>query len=75
MFFSSRNCRVSSVNLAEVGEENTVHICIQNLSFRDENDFLLKPAGKNFPRNSFFFLVIPKNMPSCATLAISAINF
>ena len=49
----------SSVNLAELGEENTVYI--QSLSFRNENDFLLKLAvssrpeiSMNFPRNSLF---------------------
>ena len=55
----------SSVNLAELGEENTVHI--QRLSFRNENDFLLKlvvssrqEISMNFPRNSLF-LWFPKN--------------
>ena len=57
--FSSKNCHVSSVNLAELGEENTVHI--QSLSPRNENDFLLKMVvssrpemSMNFPGNSLF---------------------
>ena len=54
--FIKKNCHVSSANLAELGEENTVHI--QSLSFRNENDFLLKlvvssrpEISMNFPRN------------------------
>ena len=59
LLFSSKNYHVSSVNLAEVGEENNVHI--QSLSFRNENNFLLKlvvssrpEISMNFPRNSLF---------------------
>ena len=61
VLFSSKNCHVSSVNfiIAELGEENTVHI--QSLSLRNENDFLLKVVvssrpeiSMNFPRNSLF---------------------
>ena len=57
--FIKKNCHVSSVNLAELGEENTVHI--QSLSFPNENDFLLKlvvssrpEISMNLPRNSLF---------------------
>ena len=59
VLFSSKNCHVASVTLAELGEENTVHI--QSLSLRNENDFLLKlvvssrlEISMNFPRNSLF---------------------
>ena len=59
LLFSSKNYHVSSVNLAEVGEENNVRI--QSLSFRNENNFLLKlvvssrpEISMNFPRNSLF---------------------
>ena len=37
MLFSAKTCHVRSVNLAEVGEENTL---TESLSFRDENGFL-----------------------------------
>ena len=37
VLFSVKTCNVRSVNLAEVGEENT-HT--ESLPFRDENDFL-----------------------------------
>ena len=57
--FIKKNCHVSSVNLAELGEENTVHI--QSLSFRNENDFPLKlvvssrpEISMNFSRNLLF---------------------
>ena len=60
MLFSSKNCHVSSVNLAELGEENTV-VHIQSLSLRNENDFLLKLAvssrpeiSMNFPETRYF---------------------
>ena len=60
VLFSSKNCHVSSLNIAELGEEKTV-VQIQSLSLRNENDFLLKlvvssgpEISMNFPRNSLF---------------------
>ena len=68
VLFSAKNCHVHSVNLAEVGEENT-HT--KSLSFWDENDFLKlvvssRPViSMNFPEN-LFVLQFPKNLPSCS---------
>ena len=47
--FHQKNCHVSSINLAELGEENIVHI--QSLSLRNENDFLLKLVVSSRPGN------------------------
>ena len=68
VLFSAKTCHVRSVNLAEVGEENTHS---ESLSFRDENDFLKlvvssRPViSMNFPGNSLF-LRFPKNLPNCS---------
>ena len=68
VLFSAKTCHVRSVNLAEVGEENT-HT--EGLPFWDENDFLKlvvpsRPViSMNLPRNSLF-LRFPKNLPSCS---------
>ena len=74
--FIKKNCHVSSVNLAELGEENTVHI--QSLSFQNENDFLLKlvvsswpEISMNFPRNSLF-LWFPKNCLAVRKMCIQS---
>ena len=54
VLFSSKSCHVSPVNLAELGEKNTVPI--QSLPFRNENDFLLKLVVSSRPEISMNFL-------------------
>ena len=76
VLFSAKNCHVRSVNLAEVGEENT-HT--ESLSFPDENDFLKLVVSSrpvisvNFPGNSLF-LRFPKTCLAVRKMCIQSSN-
>ena len=48
VLFSAKTCHICSVNLAEVGEENTNS---ESLLFRDENDFLKLVVSSRPVRN------------------------